>query len=137
MAKPRSSRIETEPKKPCEKKFICPLCKKGFSRRQTVFDPHFASCIKKNGNPHGLEWDDDPSCQETREGQPGLFKSGRVAPGSIRAMQKYGNLTHQASEVGDPKTNAEDNDDTEAEDKDIVDDVRIKHNPRVWLNLSH
>ena len=42
--------------------FICALCEKGFTRRNTVKDPHFARCVKRNGNPTGLAWDAHPSC---------------------------------------------------------------------------
>ena len=43
-------------------KYICALCKKGFTRKSTVKDPHFPSCVRKNGNPDNIAWDDHPSC---------------------------------------------------------------------------
>ena len=43
-------------------RFICPICRRGFTRKGTVKDPHFPSCVRRNGNPRGLRWDADPSC---------------------------------------------------------------------------
>lgn len=61
--------------------FICVLCRKGFTRRATVKDPHFASCVKRLGNPKNLAWDAHQSCWLKRSIQePG--PSGTVAPGS-------------------------------------------------------
>ncbi|KAL8764300.1 MAG: hypothetical protein Q9184_000005 [Pyrenodesmia sp. 2 TL-2023] len=45
------------------KPYICGLCGQGFTRRYTVYDTHFQSCVKRNGNPDELSWDSHPSCQ--------------------------------------------------------------------------
>jgi len=42
--------------------YICALCNQSFTRKTTVKEPHFASCVKTNGNPNGVAWDDHPSC---------------------------------------------------------------------------
>lgn len=42
--------------------FLCGLCNKGFSRRLTVKEPHFQSCVRKNGNPDNQPWDSHPTC---------------------------------------------------------------------------
>ncbi|KAL9026943.1 MAG: hypothetical protein Q9196_004461 [Gyalolechia fulgens] len=42
--------------------FVCGLCNKGFSRRHTVKEPHFLSCVRRKGNPGNLPWDSHPSC---------------------------------------------------------------------------
>ena len=60
--------------------YICGLCKKAFSRKQTVMDPHFAACARKNGNPDNLPWDSDPSCW-SRRGDGSFAPSGKVPPG--------------------------------------------------------
>ena len=60
--------------------YFCALCKKGFSRRGTVKDPHFARCVAKNGNPNNLVWDEHPSCwMRLPDGTRG--KSGFIPPG--------------------------------------------------------
>ena len=50
--------------------FVCPICRRGFTRRETVKDPHFPSCVRRYGNPKGLRWDEDPSCWITRAEGP-------------------------------------------------------------------
>ncbi|KAL8826227.1 MAG: hypothetical protein Q9191_003938 [Dirinaria sp. TL-2023a] len=47
-------------------RYICALCHQGFTRRTTVKEPHFASCVRKHGNPNGVAWDDHPSCYMER-----------------------------------------------------------------------
>ena len=61
---------------PHQGKYKCVLCGNGFTRRSTVFDPHFGSCVRKNGNPNNLVWDEDPSCWKKNDGP-----SGVIAPG--------------------------------------------------------
>lgn len=69
--------------------YICVLCKKGFTRRATVKDPHFASCVKRLGNPKNLPWDAHQSCWSKRGTQePG--PSGTVAPGLKGLSQESG-----------------------------------------------
>lgn len=46
--------------------FLCGLCNKGFSRRHTVKEPHFFSCVRRKGNPSNLPWDSHPSCWVVR-----------------------------------------------------------------------
>ena len=57
-------------------KYKCILCNKGFSRRATVFDNHFALCVRKNGNPNRYAWDEDPSCWKRNQGPSGVFAPG-------------------------------------------------------------
>ena len=65
--------------------FICPLCNKGFSRRATVKEPHFGTCVARLGNPHRLPWDAHQSCWAKRPGRrPG--PSGTAAPGVERIL---------------------------------------------------
>ena len=52
-------------KDPIKCPFVCGLCGGRFTRRRTVKD-HFPRCAVKNGNPRGLAWDSDPSCDKTR-----------------------------------------------------------------------
>ena len=59
-----------------EGKYKCILCGKGFSRRSTVFDPHFAGCVRKNGNPKQYAWDEDPSCWKRNDGPSGVTAPG-------------------------------------------------------------
>ena len=56
--------------------YKCILCHKGFSRRATIFDNHFAHCVRKTGNPNGYAWDEDPSCWKRNEGPSGVFAPG-------------------------------------------------------------
>ena len=44
--------------------FVCGLCGGRFTRRRTV-KAHFPRCAMKNGNPRGLGWNSDPSCDQT------------------------------------------------------------------------
>ena len=64
--------------------FKCCICKKGFTRRCTIQDPHFSSCVRRNGNPRDLPWDAHPSCWTKGSGGP----SGTMAPGARRSLQK-------------------------------------------------
>lgn len=57
---------------------LCMICEKGYSRRSSVKEPHFASCVRKNGNPHNYLWDTHPSCWRLNEDGP----SGEIAPGT-------------------------------------------------------
>jgi hypothetical protein len=60
--------------------YTCALCKRGFTRRATVKDPHFPRCVAKNGNPKDLVWDEHPSCWvKLPDGTKG--KSGFNPPG--------------------------------------------------------
>lgn len=49
--------------------YICPLCGKGFTRRSTVKDPHFPTCVARHGNPNNVQWDADESCRARRVGR--------------------------------------------------------------------
>ena len=69
------------------KPFICAICKKGFTRRATVKDPHFASCVRRNGNPDNVAWDNHPSCHtKLADGSKGL--SGELPAGVAAALKK-------------------------------------------------
>lgn len=66
--------------------YICALCNQGFTRKTTVKEPHFASCVKTNGNPNGVAWDDHPSCFSKRsDGSVG--PSGTVPAGLSSALE--------------------------------------------------
>ena len=54
--------------------FVCGLCGGRFTRRRTV-KAHFPRCTMKNGNPRGLAWDSDPSCNQTGPSE-GLVPGG-------------------------------------------------------------
>ena len=49
--------------------YICPLCNRGFTRRATVKEPHFASCAAKLGNPNHVAWDAHQSCWAKKRGR--------------------------------------------------------------------
>ena len=66
-------------------KFICCICNKKFSRRDTIFNSHFSGCVRKHGNPLNLPWDHHPSCRWN--GRKGL--SGRKPPGCDKANKQY------------------------------------------------
>ncbi|MCJ1394760.1 hypothetical protein MMC18_007640 [Xylographa bjoerkii] len=53
---------DKKPKPQLDRKFICANCGKGYTRRDTIKDPHFPSCVKRNGNPFNVAWNDHPSC---------------------------------------------------------------------------
>ena len=57
-------------------KYKCILCKKGFSRRATIFDAHFARCVRKTGNPNKYAWDEHPSCWKRDQGPSGVYAPG-------------------------------------------------------------
>ncbi|KAL8659732.1 MAG: hypothetical protein Q9226_000288 [Calogaya cf. arnoldii] len=61
--------------------YVCNLCRKGFSRRSTVKDPHFNTCVRKLGNPDNLPWDSHPTCWVKRtdgsSGPSGTFPPGK------------------------------------------------------------
>ncbi|MCJ1482802.1 hypothetical protein MMC06_002968 [Schaereria dolodes] len=40
---------------------ICSVCGKTYARYYTVY-VMFAGCVRKHGNPMGVNWDDHPSC---------------------------------------------------------------------------
>ena len=66
--------------------YICALCNQSFTRKTTVKEPHFASCVKVNGNPNGVAWDDHPSCYSKRpDGTMG--PSGTVPAGLSSALE--------------------------------------------------
>lgn len=56
--------------------YICPLCGKGFTRRSTVKDPHFPTCVARHGNPNHIQWDADESCRARRVGRKNSGSSG-------------------------------------------------------------
>lgn len=73
--------------------YTCALCKKGFTRRATVKDPHFPRCVSKNGNPKNLVWDDHPSCWvKLPDGTKG--KSGFIPPGVSQSRQDPDEVKH-------------------------------------------
>lgn len=74
----RASRADVEKKR--RKRggpFKCSLCGKDFSRASTIRHRHWASCVRKHGNPGNLVWDQDQSCW--RKGRSG--PSGTPARG--------------------------------------------------------
>ena len=66
-------------------KFICCICNKEFSRRDTIVNTHFSRCVRKYGNPLNLPWDHHPSCRWN--GRKGL--SGRIPLGYDEANKLY------------------------------------------------
>ena len=65
--------------------FVCCICNKHFSRRNTIFNVHFSGCVRQHGNPNNLPWDHHPSCRA--DGRRGL--SGRVPLGYDKANKLY------------------------------------------------
>lgn len=66
------------------KRYICGLCGQGFSQRYTVYDSHFQSCVKRNGNPNKLPWDSHPSCQPQ-----GLGPKGTAPPSKTYKVSQF------------------------------------------------
>lgn len=77
--------------------YRCPRCHGRFTRSRTVKD-HFASCVRKFGNPEGLHWFDD---------------------GTL-AAQKQWHLDHAAAAKA--KVNNEGGEETGGEDEDEEED---------------
>ena len=74
--------------------YICALCRRGFTRRATVKDPHFASCVRKHGNPNNVAWDDHPSCytilEDGTKGPSGKIPTGLSgAAGMKKEVGRY------------------------------------------------
>lgn len=67
--------------------YICALCNKGFTRRATVKEPHFASCVAKHGNPNHVVWDAHESCWAKRPGRK-VGPSGVATPDLERMALK-------------------------------------------------
>ena len=63
--------------------YICALCNRGFTRRATVKEPHFASCVARHGNPNQVAWDDHESCWPKKPGRK-LWLPGAAAPSAER-----------------------------------------------------
>lgn len=60
-AMPASGSVRQK-RKPRGGEFKCSLCGNGFSRPSTIRYRHWAICVKKNGNPGNLSWDQDQTC---------------------------------------------------------------------------
>ena len=76
--KPRNPNLPVIPKPKPDRKYICQLCGNGFTRRESVREPHFAACVKAHGNPYNTAWDAHPSCWLKRSKGP----SGKQVPGA-------------------------------------------------------
>lgn len=80
--------------------YICALCSQGFTRKTTVKEPHFASCVKTNGNPNGVAWDDHPSCYSKRRdgtrGPSGTVPAGLCSLSDINRVRRRMVLTHNS-----------------------------------------
>lgn len=67
------------------KPFACALCHKRYTRRHSVYD-HFPRCVRKNGNPRRVRWNDDVSCwlpgQQVRDEEVELTSSTEESLGS-------------------------------------------------------
>ncbi len=61
-----------------EVKYICPICGESRSRRYTI-KTHFPGCVKKHGNPQGLEWTDHPSTKAHRARKQSGWNTDRKA----------------------------------------------------------
>ncbi|KAL9118848.1 MAG: hypothetical protein Q9187_004599 [Circinaria calcarea] len=59
--------------------YECPICHAGFERCHGVYT-HFGACVRRNGNPLGWKWNDDPSCEGYKgRSQQGLWNTDRKA----------------------------------------------------------
>lgn len=57
--------------------FKCGLCGNEFSRASSIKNRHWAICVRRNGNPGSLVWDQDQSCWPKGKSGP----SGTLAQG--------------------------------------------------------
>ena len=51
-----SARLKSKSTSTVRAPYICALCNKGFTRKATVKDPHFPSCVGRRGNPDNKAW---------------------------------------------------------------------------------
>ena len=59
--------------------YECPICHAGFERCHGVYT-HFGACVRRNGNPLGWKWNDDPSCEAYQgRSQEALWNTDRKA----------------------------------------------------------
>lgn len=77
-------------------KFICPLCGAKRSRRYTI-KQHFPGCVRKRGNPNGLEWTDHPSTHGYSPRKASVWNKarGRWYPGVAEMMSQMQNGQEQ------------------------------------------
>ncbi|MCJ1287193.1 hypothetical protein MMC26_006541 [Xylographa opegraphella] len=68
---------------------ICPICEKGYTRRETVKN-HFPACVRRNGNPNNVAWDAHPSCQPKR-----ASRAEKVRPVKVPAAVRKGRRNKQ------------------------------------------
>ncbi|MCJ1467666.1 hypothetical protein MMC07_006291 [Pseudocyphellaria aurata] len=78
MPPPKPKKLKRARKRDSGGPYICALCNKGFTRRATVKEPHFATCVAKHGNPHHLAWDAHESCWAKRPGRKVGSSAGAV-----------------------------------------------------------
>lgn len=80
--------------------YICPLCGKGFTRRSTVKDPHFPTCVARYGNPNNIRWDADESCRARKVGRKNSGSSGaKCVPIFQQPEEEDGEAENPDSEV--------------------------------------
>lgn len=69
MAPKKAKKHKKAKKRVSGRPYVCPLCNKGFTRRATVKEPHFPSCVARHGNPNHVTWDAHQSCWAKRPGR--------------------------------------------------------------------
>jgi hypothetical protein len=77
--------------------FFCALCGKDFTRKVSVRVHFYGTCLKNNENPHGISWDDDPSCKGRKPSKPARFVPTQAVAPSIGAMEKHGSPPDEAT----------------------------------------
>lgn len=109
--------------------YICSLCSKGFTRRTTVKEPHFASCVAKRGNPNRLTWDAHESCWSKRPG-------GRVGPSGVAAPGMEKKPLEEEQESRDGVEDGVDDELDEEQDQDQLDLGRYEEEDYENMNVE-